>query len=90
LANLPLVSFDTGGKFATGIDDTSGTFSKFTTGVVDTGGAPWLANWKKFEMTLMRFSGAWGRWFMKKKKLEAKNLVTTVSSTPILFPVSCE
>ena len=29
---------------------------------------------KKFEMTLMLFSGAWGRWFMKKP--EAKNLVT--------------
>jgi hypothetical protein len=40
LAILPLVSFDTGGNFATGIDDTSGTFSKFTTGVIDTGGAP--------------------------------------------------
>jgi hypothetical protein len=43
LANLPLVSFDTGGKF----DDTSGTFSKFTTGVIDTGGAPLTCELKK-------------------------------------------
>ncbi len=61
---------DTGGKFATGVNNTSGTGGKIATGVVDISGAPWLANifanfWKKFEMTLMLFSGAWG-WFMKK------------------------
>jgi hypothetical protein len=31
---------DTGGKFATGINDTNGTDGNFTVGVVDTGGAP--------------------------------------------------
>jgi hypothetical protein len=31
---------DTGGKFAAGINDTSGIDGKFTAGVVDTGGVP--------------------------------------------------
>ncbi len=39
--------------------------AKFAAGVVDTGGAPRLANIcefsKKFEITLMLFSGAWGK-----------------------------
>ncbi len=62
---------DTGGQFATGVNNTSGTGGKFATGVVDNGGAPWLANIsvnfrKKFEMTLMLFSGASGK-VMKQK-----------------------
>ncbi len=40
--------------------------AKFAVGVVDTGGAPSLVNVsayfrKKFEMTLVLFSGAWGK-----------------------------
>jgi hypothetical protein len=35
---------DTGGKFATGINNTSETGVNNDTGVVDTGGAPLLAN----------------------------------------------
>jgi hypothetical protein len=70
------------GQFATGINNTHGTGGKFYTGVVDAGGkfatgvfdtddVPSLANisanfMEKFEMILMLFSGAWGRWFMKK------------------------
>ncbi len=49
-------------QFASSVFDTGG---KFATGVVDTGGVPWLVNIsanfrKKFEMTLVLFSGAWG------------------------------
>jgi hypothetical protein len=54
VANLPPVSttllklvakfaagvVDTGGKFATGINNTTETGGKFATGVVDTGGQP--------------------------------------------------
>ncbi len=64
---------DTGGKFATGINNTSGTAAKFAAGVPDTGGkfatgvfdtgslrtSPHI--FKKFERTLMLFSGAWRR-----------------------------
>ncbi len=59
-ANLPPVLVDTGGKFPSG--------------VVDTSGVPWLANiteqnfLKKFEMTLILFSGA------RKKRIHGKNL----------------
>jgi hypothetical protein len=65
---------DTGSKFATGINNISGTSgkftavafdtsSKFTTGVGDNCGPPWLASisanfQKKLEMTLMLYSGA--------------------------------
>jgi hypothetical protein len=46
--------------------------------VIDTGGAPWLANIsanfrKKFEMTLMLNSGAWGK-VIHEKNPEAKNI----------------
>jgi hypothetical protein len=59
VTNLPPVSLIPAGNFATGVIDIGG---KFNTGVV---GAPGLANIsaefsKKFEMTLMLFSGAWG------------------------------
>jgi hypothetical protein len=55
-------------KFAAGDIDTG---SKFATGVVDTGGAPLLANIsanfrKKFDKTLMLFSGAWGNMIHEK------------------------
>jgi hypothetical protein len=40
LANLLPVIVDTGGKFATCINNTSGTGGKISTGVIDTGGAP--------------------------------------------------
>ncbi len=60
-------------KFAAGVVDTSG---KFATGVVDTGGA--LANIsvdfpKKFEMTLMLFSGTWGKMIHEKKPKAIKS-----------------
>jgi hypothetical protein len=42
------MSFDTGGKFAAGVVDTGGRWCTFTFS-------------KKFEMTLMLFSGAWGK-----------------------------
>jgi hypothetical protein len=35
-----IVPIDTGGKFATGINNTCKTGGKFSTSVVDTGGAP--------------------------------------------------
>ena len=35
---------DTGGKFATGINNTSGTGGKLAAGVIEAGGAPSLAN----------------------------------------------
>ncbi len=68
-------------KFTTGVVDTS---SKFATGIIDTGGAPWLANisvnlWKNLQML---FSGAWGRWFIRKTL--SKNSRDTVLLT--LFP----
>jgi hypothetical protein len=73
---------DTGGKFATGVVDTNRR--QFATGVIDTGGkflwytltCEYLSEFsKKFEMTLMLFSGAWGK-VIHEKKPEAKNLVT--------------
>ncbi len=67
---------DTRGKFASGVNDTSGTGSKFGAGVVDIGdkmtnlppGRRWCALTcdylrefsKKTEMTHKLFSGAWG------------------------------
>ncbi len=61
---------DTGVNFATCVIDTGGNS--------DTGGAPRLANIfvnfsKKFEMTLMLFSGAWG------KVIHEKNLKHKIS-----------
>jgi hypothetical protein len=60
-------------------------FVKFTTGVVDTSNLPTMSNLplanislnfrKKFEMTQMLFSWAWGK-MIHEKKPEAKNLVT--------------
>jgi hypothetical protein len=51
MENLPQVSLIPvaichlrGGKFATGINNTSNTGGKFTVGVVDTDGAPCLTN----------------------------------------------
>jgi hypothetical protein len=59
VANLPLVSLVPAAKCATGVIKTYGIFA---TSVVDTGGAPSLANLrkfsKKFEMTPILFSGA--------------------------------
>jgi hypothetical protein len=54
--------------FATGVSDTGVN----DTGALDTVGAPWLANisanfCKKFEMTLILFSGAWGKVIHEKK-----------------------
>jgi hypothetical protein len=59
---------DTGGKFATGVNNSSGTGGKFAAGVVDTGAAAILPPVsltltceyvcefsKKFKMTLMLF-----------------------------------
>jgi hypothetical protein len=41
--------------------------AKFAAGVTDTGGAPSLANFsKKIEVTLMLFSGAWGKMIHEK------------------------
>ncbi len=77
----------TGGKFATGINDTSGTGGifiagfvdaggKFATGVVDTAGVVDTSG--RFatyvaEMTLMLFSGAW------EKTIHEKNLKQKIS-----------
>ncbi len=60
-------------KFAPAVVDTGG---KFATGVVDTGSAPWSANkfLKKFDMTLVLFSGAWE--MMIHEKILSKDLVT--------------
>ncbi len=62
---------DTGGKFASGVYDWR--FFAFATGVVDTGGKPWAANIsanfrKKFETTLVVYSGAWGKLIHKKNQ----------------------
>jgi hypothetical protein len=73
---FPLVAIrvvDTGGKFAAGINDTGCIGVKFAAGVVDTGGGPWLANIstnirKKFEMTLMPLSEAWGKMIHEKNQ----------------------
>jgi hypothetical protein len=64
-------------KFATSVVDTGG---KIATGVVDTGSAPSLAKspriFKKFEMTLMLFSGAWGKMIPEKNlKQESRDAV---------------
>ncbi len=62
---------DTSDNFTTGVVDTGG---KFATGVIDTGGAPRLANFvQKFGMTLVLFSGAWG------KMIHEKNLKQNIS-----------
>ncbi len=66
MANFPLVSTTQAelvAKFAAGVVDTGG---KFATGVVKNGGAPLTCEYlrevsKKFKMTLMLFSGAWGK-----------------------------
>jgi hypothetical protein len=52
---------ETGGKFAIGINNTSGTGG--TAGIVNIGGArKYLRDFsKKFEITLMLFSGTWGK-----------------------------
>ncbi len=71
VANLPPVSTTPAvpvAKFASGVVDTGG---KFTTDVVDTDGAPGLANIsakfsKKFERTLVLFSGVWGKMIREK------------------------
>ncbi len=61
--------------------NTSGTGGKFTTGVVDTGAVVHLGLRisrefsKKFEMTRISFSGAWGK-MIHGKDLKQKNLVT--------------
>jgi hypothetical protein len=74
--NIPLFAtsvVDTGGKFATGIINTSGT------SVIKTSGAPYepceyfCEMLKKFEMTLMLFSGAWGK-MIHEKNLKQKIL----------------
>ncbi len=57
----------TGGKFATGVNDTSG---KFVTG---TGGKHGALNTsanlkKKFETALMVYSGVWGKWIHEKNQ----------------------
>ncbi len=63
---------DTGGNFAAGVVDTGG---KFATGVVDTCGQPIelriLREFsKKFETTLMVYSGAWGKLIHKKSQMQ--------------------
>ncbi len=75
---------DTGGKFAAGVVDTGGKchrchwhrlFHRCRWHQWCTLTCEYLREFsKKFEMILMLFSGAWGKWFMKKP--EAKNLVT--------------
>jgi len=69
---------DTGSKFALASTIPGVLEAKFGSDAVDTGRAPWLANipanfLKKFEMTLMLFSGAWG------KMIPEKNLKQKIS-----------
>jgi hypothetical protein len=67
--------------FATGVNDTSGTGGKFTTGVFDTGvvdtgkkfaasvvdsGGKFANSREKNEITLLLFSGAWGKMIHEK------------------------
>ncbi len=63
---------DTGGKFAIGINDTSGIGGKFTAGVVDTGSVPWLANisanFRKNLKWWLLSSEAWGKIYEKNQK----------------------
>jgi hypothetical protein len=54
------------GKFATSINNTSGIGGKLAAGVVDTGGANLHKFVKKFEMTLMLLSEAWGKMIQEK------------------------
>jgi hypothetical protein len=67
-ANLPLVSLTPVSTTQAKLVDTGGN---------DTGGALWLANvsanFEKFEMILMLFSGAWG------KVIHEKNLKQKIS-----------
>jgi hypothetical protein len=75
---LPAGVIDTSSKFATDVVDTGGKFAasvidaggKFATGVVETGGAPiceYLREFsEKFEMTLLLYSGAWGKMIHEK------------------------
>ncbi len=60
---------DTGGKFAAGINDTSGIGGKFAAGVVCTLTCKYLCEFaKKFEMTLMLLSEAWGKMINEKNQ----------------------
>ncbi len=68
---------DTGGKFATSINDSSSTGAKFTDSVIDTLAYEFL---KKFEMALRLFSGARGK-MIHKKTLSKKSLDTVPLST---------
>jgi hypothetical protein len=69
--NLPPVSLsDTGGKFAAGVADTGGKFGTVVVLIPELL-LDLLANIsqisKKFKMTLVLFSGAWGKMIDKKK-----------------------
>jgi hypothetical protein len=73
--NLPSVSLIQVKKFATSVVVTGG---KYSTSVLDTSGLGLQISprfFEKFGMTLMLFSGAWGK-MIHEKKPEAKNLVT--------------
>jgi hypothetical protein len=71
---------DTGGKFAACVVDTG---DNFTASVVDTSGEPWLANLEKFKMTLVLFSGAWGKMIHEKNlKQKSRNTVPLMERTP--------
>ncbi len=60
---------DTGGKFAAGINDTSVIGGKFAASVVCTLTCKYLCEFsKKFEMTLMLLSEAWGKMINEKNQ----------------------
>jgi hypothetical protein len=71
VAKLAASIVDTGGKFTAGVVDTADNFA--TGGKFHTGRTLTCEFSKKFKMTLMLFSGAWG------KVIHGKNLKQKVS-----------
>jgi hypothetical protein len=74
-ANLPPVSLTQVANLPPVSTTPTVPVAKFSAGVVDTCGAPSLVNIlqssKKFEMTLMLFSGGWGK-MIQEKNLKPK------------------
>ncbi len=84
---------DTGGKFATGINNTSETGGNFAAGVVDTDGQPWAANisanfWKKSKRPQWCTQGLGGNWFMKKtRSKKSRDTVPLSQNCTVMLPV---
>jgi hypothetical protein len=76
VANLPPVSLTPAANLPPVSAAQGELVEKFATGVVDTGGNPLTCEYlckfsKKFEMTLLLFSGAWGK-MIHEKNLKQK------------------